>query len=236
MREFILLWLWSSILSFDSWLPADLLRHCFTITQCKLIILDAERADCVEPISHSLCIDAETKGFIVLHPKEGKGQWKGMQNWDTLLSEHLGDTHSVLQRDPSILPEDNATILFTSGTRNLDELLKLGSASIVGTTGLPKGAVNTQRQFLTNILNVSGTSKFFLKNILRAHVVNSRRSKVHFTSRPYASCRRSSKSHFNFHSIIPCCRANDSCSTCLAYENPISSNARISRWCQPLRA
>ncbi|KAJ7233984.1 hypothetical protein C8J57DRAFT_1381406 [Mycena rebaudengoi] len=122
----------------NAWLPTDALHHCLVHTQCKLIMLDPERADRLEPVISKLSAAAAgTAGVVVLESHEGKGNWNGMQSWDTILKNYRAcDPEKILQRGPEMVPEDNALIMFTSGT-----------------TGLPKGVLSTQRQFLTNILN-----------------------------------------------------------------------------------
>ncbi len=92
-----------------------MLHHCLAQTQCKLIVVDSERADGLEPIAQKLASDAGTTGFLVLEAHEGKGKWSGMQIWEEALKAYTGDSQSILTTDPGITPEDNATILFTSG-------------------------------------------------------------------------------------------------------------------------
>ncbi|KAJ7368269.1 hypothetical protein DFH08DRAFT_676182 [Mycena albidolilacea] len=120
----------------NAWLPNGPLIHCLAITECKLIILDSERATRLEPEIKKLTKAAGATGVIVLESHEGKGHWKGMQSWDTVVKNYKGDSSKILQNDPKIEHEDDAIIIFTSGT-----------------TGLPKGVLSTQRQFLTNALN-----------------------------------------------------------------------------------
>ncbi|PBK98196.1 long-chain-fatty-acid-CoA ligase [Armillaria gallica] len=117
--------------------PVELLRYCFTLTRCTLIVLDPERADMIETIAAELRLASETSGYIVLEEHEGKGHWQGMDVWKTVFSGYNGDPGDMLGDDPQILPEDDATITFTSGT-----------------TGLPKGVLSSQRAFLTPIFNV----------------------------------------------------------------------------------
>ncbi|KAF9462626.1 hypothetical protein BDZ94DRAFT_713673 [Collybia nuda] len=121
----------------NAWLPIETMRYCLTHTQSKLIILDAERADRVEPVIREVFLDAHSTGCMVLESHEGKGSWRGMKNWKDTMNEFNGDINMVLKNDPVIIPEDNATIIFTSGT-----------------TGQPKGVLSTQRMYLTNVLNV----------------------------------------------------------------------------------
>ncbi|KAF9568919.1 acetyl-CoA synthetase-like protein [Agrocybe pediades] len=121
----------------NAWSPLDTLRYCIARTECKLIIVDPERADRLEHISHKLMEEAKSNGILVLEAHEGKGSWAGMESWASALESFKGDPRSILTMELNIAPEDNATILFTSGT-----------------TGMPKGVLSTQRQFITNVLNV----------------------------------------------------------------------------------
>ncbi|KAF9476463.1 acetyl-CoA synthetase-like protein [Pholiota conissans] len=122
----------------NAWSPLDALRYCIVRTEPKLIIVDPERADKIEHISKELAAEAGSSGILVIESHEGKGQWKNMKPWATALAEYRGDPRKILALDLGLVPEDDATILFTSGT-----------------TGMPKGVLTTQRQFLTNILNVA---------------------------------------------------------------------------------
>ncbi|KAJ4483404.1 long-chain-fatty-acid-CoA ligase [Lentinula aciculospora] len=118
----------------NAWLPLDPLTFCISHTDCKLVILDAERAEKLEPIVDKLYTQQKVIGILVVNPQEGKGKWRRMENFDKALESH----GPVPSEEESILAEDEALIMFTSGT-----------------TGLPKGVLSTQRQFLTNVLNVS---------------------------------------------------------------------------------
>ncbi|TFK75420.1 acetyl-CoA synthetase-like protein [Pluteus cervinus] len=120
----------------NAWLPIDPLRFCLSHTECKLILLDPERASLLEPITLGFQEQIGTTGFLVFDSHEGKGSWKGMSNFPSTLANYRGETGSILNPGLKIEPEDNSTIMFTSGT-----------------TGLPKGVLSTQRQFLTNVVN-----------------------------------------------------------------------------------
>ncbi|KDR75885.1 hypothetical protein GALMADRAFT_1331600 [Galerina marginata CBS 339.88] len=121
----------------NAWLPLEPLRHCFAHTQCKLVILDPERADILEKAVSKISFTTEVKGFLVFEFKDSVKRWEGMKSFEQKLNDDHGDESEMIDSAISILPEDNATLIFTSGT-----------------TGLPKGVLSTQRQFLTNVLNV----------------------------------------------------------------------------------
>ncbi len=73
----------------------------------------------IETIAAELRLASGTSGYIVLEEHEGKGHWQGMDVWKTVFSGYNGDPGDVLGDDPQILPEDDATITFTSGTTGL---------------------------------------------------------------------------------------------------------------------
>lgn len=115
----------------NSMLSLDPLLHCLKIADCKLVLLDSKRADLLEPVISSI-----GSRFAVLRGKEGKGKWKSMDVWDSVLQHYRGDPQKILTEDPRIQPEDDASIVYTSGT-----------------TGLPKGVLSTQRMFLSCLPN-----------------------------------------------------------------------------------
>lgn len=78
-----------------------------------------------------------------------------MQDWNQVLDQYSGPLDAITV-DPAVTPEDNASILFTSGKFigiSLNDLF--AHLGILGTTGLPKGVLSTHRQYLTNVMNVS---------------------------------------------------------------------------------
>lgn len=103
-----------SFCTLKSWSPLQVLRHCLIHTQCKVIIVDAERADRLEPIVSDFTKEAGTTGVLAIEAHEGKGHWNGVRSWDDALDEYRGPLIAVTD-DPGVVPEDNASILFTSG-------------------------------------------------------------------------------------------------------------------------
>ncbi|KAL0955924.1 hypothetical protein HGRIS_002116 [Hohenbuehelia grisea] len=132
----------------NAWLPLDPLRFCLEHTECKLVLLDPERADLLEPVAADLIRTAGTTGLLVFDSLDGKGHWKDMQSFNYVMDHYPRDPSASLATDPNLHPEDNASIMFTSGT-----------------TGLPKGVLSTQRMFLTNLRNISvGVLRAKLRN------------------------------------------------------------------------
>ncbi|TFK26460.1 acetyl-CoA synthetase-like protein [Coprinopsis marcescibilis] len=120
----------------NAWLPIAPLRHCLVHTGCKLVFLDSERAILLQPLILDKAAPWDSQ-FIVISPPQTR--FDGMHSFHDVLNsvDEARSSLDDLGRDIHIQPEDNATVIFTSGT-----------------TGLPKGVLSTQRQFLTNVLNV----------------------------------------------------------------------------------
>lgn len=101
------------------WLPIDVLEFCIINTDCKVLLLDSERADIIEKSLRKLSQHNKMTGFLVFRTHEGKGSWAGMSSWDEALrkGKYQGvDVKKFIQEESSIHPEDNAAIYFTSGT------------------------------------------------------------------------------------------------------------------------
>ncbi|KAG6917312.1 hypothetical protein DXG01_002970 [Tephrocybe rancida] len=139
------------------WLPLEPLRHCLSHTECKLIVLDPERADRLAPAVTQILRETPATGFLVFDDHESGRQWPGMRSFRKAVQNYRGGSSDILALDPHVLPEDNAIIMFTSGTppspRMQRRSLLRTLLGLIGTTGLPKGVLSTQRQFLSNIPN-----------------------------------------------------------------------------------
>lgn len=124
----------------NAWLPAEPLVHCLGHTNCRLVLVDRERAD---RIAHAVpkLRHRGVEAFVVFDVSDRTSKRGGMESWETVMRSTVSGTDDLLANDPDIDPEDNATVIFTSGT-----------------TGLPKGVLSTQRQFLTNIRNATAAA------------------------------------------------------------------------------
>ena len=97
------------------WLPLEPLRHCLSHTGCKLILLDPERADRLAPAVFDILRDRQVTDFLVFDDQGNEHVWQGMTSFHRALQKYAGSTADILAVDPQIMPEDNATIMFTSG-------------------------------------------------------------------------------------------------------------------------
>lgn len=104
---------------FPSWLPLEPLSHCFVHTQCKLVILDTERAQLIQPAVAKLLRKTEIKAFMVLDDQKPNNYWQGIHSFDRSLQQYHADGNEAINSVPTIKPEDNATIIFTSGLSTL---------------------------------------------------------------------------------------------------------------------
>ncbi|KAI4526440.1 acetyl-CoA synthetase-like protein [Schizophyllum commune Loenen D] len=127
----------------NAWLPVQPLSYCITHTQCRVLICDPERSVVIQPVVDDLAASGVT-GFLVFGDTvDVNAQWAGMQSCSSVVQRFSMETDEAILEDGNgfldvdVQPEDNCAVMFTSGT-----------------TGMPKGVLSTQRQYLTNVLNV----------------------------------------------------------------------------------
>jgi long-subunit acyl-CoA synthetase (AMP-forming) len=95
-------------------LPLEPLSHCLVHTQCKLVILDAERARLIQPAVQKLRKDSEIQAFMVFNDQT-LNNWQDLLSFDQTLQQYHSDGTEAITSVDTIKPEDNATIIFTSG-------------------------------------------------------------------------------------------------------------------------
>ena len=121
------------VVPLNAWWTGGELEHALAHSGCKALICDPERWDRIAP--HLAALPALEHAFVsagcstLNSPARPLEEIIGKSDaWETLPDTDLPDA--------AILPDDEATIFYTSGT-----------------TGKPKGAVGSHRNILSNILS-----------------------------------------------------------------------------------
>ena len=112
------------MVSLNAWWIADELKYALSDSGATAVIVDGERQD---RLSDELLAEL---GIGVVLVARGTAR-PGLTSWE----QASGNTSAALP-DVEIIPDDYATILYTSGT-----------------TGFPKGAAGTHRNYITNMWN-----------------------------------------------------------------------------------
>lgn len=99
----------------NRWLPLDPLTHCLGLTNCRIVIVDPERADVIQVAAARIMRQTDIEAFLVLELGTRQWQWDEMDSFQRVLDDYTSDGMDVMRSPISITPEDNATILFTSG-------------------------------------------------------------------------------------------------------------------------
>jgi long-subunit acyl-CoA synthetase (AMP-forming) len=91
------------------------LSHCLAHTQCRLVILDPERAERLQDVVSRMYQETDVEAMLVFDLKDSRPIWEGMRYFEETLREYFSDGMHILTSPVSILPEDDATLIFTSG-------------------------------------------------------------------------------------------------------------------------
>ncbi|MEW6091171.1 MAG: class I adenylate-forming enzyme family protein, partial [Pseudomonadota bacterium] len=131
------------IVPLNAWGTGPELEYGITDSGSKVVIVDHERLDRIRPHLKALGLD----GLVAVRTPEA--ELGVAESFEALVGKpaDYANLPADALPDPGLLPEDDATIFYTSGT-----------------TGKPKGALGTQRNICTNLMNaLLGGARSFLR-------------------------------------------------------------------------
>lgn len=113
----------------NAWLPAEgvspekqgPLTYCLSLTRCKVLVVDGERATTLEPWIAQGTARTGVSGVLVVRPHDAdhasslRAGWEHMKTWGAVMDEYKGPT-DLWKREPSATLDEDGTIFFTSGT------------------------------------------------------------------------------------------------------------------------
>ncbi|KAI9026074.1 AMP-dependent synthetase and ligase [Hyaloraphidium curvatum] len=137
----------------NAWLTGPEMTYCIELAECKIVFVDEERAVRLQPHLEALRA-AGMEHFVLCH--SSRRDIPGT----ILFDDYVKAAEQKHGRDPGLPtlawevgPDEDATIFFTTP-----------DVALQGTTGKPKGALGTHRNFITNILNLGAAgARAFLR-------------------------------------------------------------------------
>ena len=97
------------------YLPLKPLLHCFTHTGSSVLFVDTERADRIASSTRYLLAKG-VRGIVVLDSFVHHSRWESFDLWEDIMKAVTVDMEALIADDPRLVPEDDAVIIFTSGT------------------------------------------------------------------------------------------------------------------------
>lgn len=95
--------------AFNAWLPIEPFMHCIDLVSPKVLMLDSERLHLLSPHLPVLRLPV-----ILVRPSSPQhSAGSRVREWTRVLESYTG-SNTAWQKEPEILPDDNATVSFVS--------------------------------------------------------------------------------------------------------------------------